>query len=135
LALIANQLAARERLREYAVRMHTEVTNLEVRAIRASRPSGSGRTWRLRSVRTTPALLGLFSLVTLLAHQHTLRKKLPIRQAWYCKTKLTFSDALALVRPKIGQHECASLAKPHAGNSKLLAHPQKRLLSALRYDL
>ena len=35
-------------------------------------------------VSTTPALLGLFSLVTLLAHRSTRRRELPIRQvAWY----------------------------------------------------
>lgn len=54
--------------------------------------------------RTTPALLGLFSLVTLLAHQSARRKKLPTRQAaWYCKDTPTFSDALALVRQQIWQ--------------------------------
>ena len=54
--------------------------------------------------RTTPALLGLFSLVTLLAHQSAKRKKLPIRQAaWYPKDTPTFSDALALVRRQIWQ--------------------------------
>ena len=44
--------------------------------------------------RTTPTLLGLFSLVTLLAHPSAKRKKLPIRQAaWYSKDTPTFSDA------------------------------------------
>jgi hypothetical protein len=58
------------------------------------------RQWSdLAILRTTPALLALFSLVTLLAHQHTRRRKLPIRQAaWYHKSQPTFSDALALVR-------------------------------------
>lgn len=49
--------------------------------------------------RTTPALLGLFSLVTLLAHQSATQGALPIRQAtWYVKPLPTFSDALAVVR-------------------------------------
>jgi hypothetical protein len=49
--------------------------------------------------RTTPALLGLFSLVTLLAHQSATQGALPIRQAtWYAKPLPTFSDALAVVR-------------------------------------
>ena len=57
------------------------------------------RAGRVRVLRTTPALLALFSLVTLLAHQHAWRRKLPIRQAaWYHKSQPTFSDALALVR-------------------------------------
>jgi len=57
------------------------------------------RQWSdLAILRTTPALLALFSLVTLLAHQHAKRCKLPIRQAaWYHKSQPTFSDALALV--------------------------------------
>ncbi|MCC6192739.1 MAG: hypothetical protein IT318_27275 [Anaerolineales bacterium] len=33
----------------------------------------------LALLRTTPTLLGLFSLVTLLAHQQAQRRKLPIR--------------------------------------------------------
>jgi len=49
--------------------------------------------------RTTPALLGLFSLVTLLAHQATVDDRLAVRQAaWYAKPLPTFSDALAVVR-------------------------------------
>jgi hypothetical protein len=49
--------------------------------------------------RTTPALLGLFSLVTLLAHQATVENTLAVRQAaWYAKALPTFSDALAVVR-------------------------------------
>jgi hypothetical protein len=49
--------------------------------------------------RTTPALLGLFSLVTLLAHQPLSSSTVSLPQtAWYTKTTPTFSDALALVR-------------------------------------
>jgi hypothetical protein len=93
------------------------------------------RQWSdLAILRTTPALLGLFSLVTLLAHQHTRRKKLPIRQAaWYHKPQPTFSDALALVRRQIWQQECFAMPKTHADNSKLAAKVQNRLLSALCY--
>jgi hypothetical protein len=48
--------------------------------------------------RTTPALLGLFSLVTLLAHQLSDGRPQVQTTAWYVKTKPTFSDAIALVR-------------------------------------
>jgi hypothetical protein len=49
--------------------------------------------------RTTPILLGLFSLVTLLANTLARNGNLPMRQAvWYTKTMPTFSDALAAVR-------------------------------------
>jgi hypothetical protein len=49
--------------------------------------------------RTTPALLGLFSLVTLFAHQLLDGQALPVRQAaWYTKALPTFADTLAFVR-------------------------------------
>ena len=49
--------------------------------------------------RTTPALFGLFSLVTLFAHARLQGQPLPLRQAaWYAKTAPTFSDTLAFVR-------------------------------------
>ena len=58
------------------------------------------RQWSERAIlRTTPALLGLFALVTLLAHQLLRGRALPVRQAaWYTKMQPTFVDALALVR-------------------------------------
>jgi hypothetical protein len=58
------------------------------------------RQWSdLAIARTTPALLALFSLVTLLAHRLLGETACPIRtSAWYSKTRPTFSDALALVR-------------------------------------
>lgn len=58
------------------------------------------RQWSdLAIARTTPALLGLFSFITLLAHQLTLDRPLPIRTAaWYTKSEATFSDVIALVR-------------------------------------
>ena len=49
--------------------------------------------------RTTPALMGLFSLITLFAHRRMAPSTEAIgRAAWYCKPHPTFSDALALVR-------------------------------------
>ena len=58
------------------------------------------RQWsHLAIARTTPVLLALFSLVTLLATRLVQGTTLPIRQAaWYRKTLPTFSDALAAVR-------------------------------------
>jgi hypothetical protein len=58
------------------------------------------RQWSdLAIARTTPALLGLFSIITLLAHCLTEGKPFPVRSAaWYVKKEPTFSDAIALVR-------------------------------------
>ena len=46
--------------------------------------------------RTTPCLLSLYSLVSLLAHDLYLDGRLRVRtSAWYAKQQATFSDALA----------------------------------------
>lgn len=61
------------------------------------------RQWSERAIRrTTPALLGLFSLVTLFAHRQMRQAAGVLRQAaWYHKRHQTFSDALALVRKEL----------------------------------
>jgi hypothetical protein len=61
------------------------------------------RQWsELAILRTTPALLGLFSLVTLFAHHLLDGQPFPVRQAaWYAKTLPTFSDTLAFVRQRL----------------------------------
>ncbi len=61
------------------------------------------RQWSDRAIaRTTPALLGLFSLVTLLADRPLRSGGPPLRQAaWYQKTQPTFVDALATVRRQL----------------------------------
>ena len=56
--------------------------------------------------RTAPALLGLFSVITLLAHRHMAKGEDIVRRAaWYNKARPTFSDALALVRRKLWSQE------------------------------
>jgi hypothetical protein len=58
------------------------------------------RQWAdLAIARTTPVLLGLFSLVTLLAVRLCPSGQLPLEtSAWYRKTEATFADCLTLVR-------------------------------------
>jgi hypothetical protein len=116
----------------FVLRWQTEVTYHEVREHLGVETQ---RQWSdLAILRTTPALLALFSLVTLLAHQHSRCRKLPIRPtAWYCKVQPTFSDALALVRRHIWQHECFSMADPHTDGAIRPTRIQNRLLSALCY--
>src|SRR3989441_13316590 len=49
--------------------------------------------------RSTPCLLGLYSLVVLLGHALHPDGTVPVQQtAWYPKTQATFSDVLATVR-------------------------------------
>jgi hypothetical protein len=61
------------------------------------------RQWTDRAIaRTTPALMGLFSLVCLMVYQWRERwTALPRSTAWYLKSHATFSDCLALVRRTI----------------------------------
>jgi DDE superfamily endonuclease len=77
------------------------------------------RHWSERAIqRTAPALLGVFSVVTLLAHQYMANKKGEVvvrKAAWYDKEHPTFSDALALVRKELWSQEatfCGSCADP-----------------------
>jgi hypothetical protein len=84
-------------------RWQVEVTFAEVR-----RHLGveTQRQWSERAIRrTTPALLGLFSLVTLYTQQAVQQTSLPVRQAaWYPKAQPTFADALALLRRDLWAH-------------------------------
>jgi DDE superfamily endonuclease len=81
----------------FVLRWRLEVTWQEARAHLGMETQ---RQWNALAIaRTTPALLGLFSLVTLLAGQLAQEPALPIRQAvWYRKSLPTFVDAIAIVR-------------------------------------
>ncbi len=84
----------------FLLRWQVEVTFQEVRAHLGVETQ---RQWSdLAIARTTPVLLGLFSIVTLLADRLALGGQLPVRQAaWYRKPRATFSDAIALVRERL----------------------------------
>lgn len=81
----------------YRQRWQLEVTFEQVRAHLGVETQ---RQWSdLAILRTTPALFGLFSLVTLLAHQLQAQQPFVLPQsAWYQKSLPTFIDALAAVR-------------------------------------
>jgi hypothetical protein len=78
-------------------RWQVEVTFEEVRAHMGVETQ---RQWSdLAILRTTPALFGLFSLVTLFAHHLQTQQPFQLPQtAWYTKSLPTFVDALAAVR-------------------------------------
>jgi hypothetical protein len=64
------------------------------------------RQWADQAIaRTPPVLMGLFSFVTVLAHDLIARFGIPVRSTrWYSKTLPTFSDALALVQTPLWTH-------------------------------
>ena len=64
------------------------------------------RQWsNLAIERTTPVLLGLYSLVVLMAHALCHNRKVPCQQtAWYPKQRATFHDLLHLVRKTLWLH-------------------------------
>src|SRR4051812_19382888 len=81
-------------------RWQLEVTFEEARRHLGVETQRQWSEWAIR--RTTPALLGLFSLVTLVAHPRLVHPAAGTRQAaWYHKPRPTFSDALALVRRQL----------------------------------
>ncbi len=84
----------------FVLRWQLEVTFHEVRDHLGVETQ---RQWSdLAILRTTPALLGLFSLVTLFAHEVLHGQPLPVRRAaWYAKELPTFSDTLAFVRQRL----------------------------------
>jgi hypothetical protein len=97
-AFFATDQAAdpRQILDWFIMRWGLEVTFEEARAHLGLETQ---RQWSdLAIERTTPALLGLFSLVTLLAHRLSDGDPPVQTAAWYVKRQATFSDAIALVR-------------------------------------
>jgi hypothetical protein len=101
-ALLSTDLsvAAQQIVEWFVLRWQLEVRFEEARAHLGIETQ---RQWSdLAIVRTTPALLGLFSLITLFAHELLQGQELAVRQAaWYHKELPTFSDTLALVRQQL----------------------------------
>jgi DDE superfamily endonuclease len=108
-ALLCTDLSvsAEQIIHWFVRRWQVEVTFHEVRTHLGVETQ---RQWAdLSILRITPALLGLFSLTTLLANLHARRQKLPVQQAaWYHKKLPTFSDALALVKDTLFMQHCFS---------------------------
>lgn len=101
-ALLCTDLsyAAQQIVEWFVRRWQVEVTFHEVRTHLGVETQ---RQWSdLATLRTTPALLALFSVVTIFAHHLLHRQPLPLRQAaWYQKTLPTFADTLAFVRQQL----------------------------------
>jgi hypothetical protein len=93
------------------------------------------RQWSdLAILRTTPLLLGLFSLVTLFAHHLLQGRELPVRQAaWYTKALPTFSDTLAFVRQQLWPVSISWMSPDDADMVKIPRSLLTRLTDALAY--
>ena len=91
------------------------------------------RQWSDKAIaRTTPCLLGLFSLVTLLGRQLTPHaRRAAATSTWYRKQRPTFSDTLAAVRREFW-HEQGFATSPHASDMRKL---RPTLRNAITYAL
>jgi len=133
-AFLATDLDARpgDILAWFVCRWQVEVTFEEVRAHLGVETQ---RQWSDSAIlRTTPALLGLFSIVTLGAHHLSKSRSLkPRTAAWYPKAALTFSDAIAAVRREIWAHQISSMSRPNRDSIEIPRHTWQRMQNALAY--
>jgi DDE superfamily endonuclease len=93
------------------------------------------RQWTdLAIARTTPALLGLFSLVTLWAAEAKVAATLhPRSAAWYVKDELTFSDAIATVRRVLWDVPNLSISRKNPQTVEIPTALLQRLTEAVCY--
>jgi hypothetical protein len=121
-----------EIIRLYVRRWCVEVTFEEAR-----RHLGieTQRQWSdLAIARTTPCLLGLFSIVALLADRLDKRQLLQVRSAaWYPKTVPTFSDAVAAVRRELWASGILSHSRLHAEYERIPPPLLRHLADSLAY--
>jgi hypothetical protein len=101
-ALLSTRLEyAPAQIVQWFVRRWTREVTLE--EARAHLGIETQRQWNDLAIgRTTPALCGLYALVTLMTHA-LLRSKAPVVRtaAWYAKARPTFADAIAVVRREL----------------------------------
>jgi hypothetical protein len=133
-AFLATDLKANpgDMLSWFVSRWQLEVTFEEVRAHLGVETQ---RQWSDKAIlRTTPVLLGLFSIVTLWAHDLSRSRKLkPRTAAWYPKAVLTFSDAIAAVRREIWAHQISFMSRPRRDSIEIPRHIWHRMENALAY--
>jgi hypothetical protein len=93
------------------------------------------RQWSdLAILRTTPALLGLFSLITLWADELARTAPSAVRPkaaAWYCKQEPTFSDAIAAVRRVLWALPNLSMSRQSGDTITISANLLNRLFQTL----
>jgi hypothetical protein len=110
-ALLCTDLSAQpmEILQWFRQRWQVEVTFEEVRTHLGVETQ---RQWsNLAILRTTPALLALFSIVVMLANQVQTQHSFNLpNRSWYHKSFPTFADALAMVRQQLWQFRLFQLS-------------------------
>jgi hypothetical protein len=116
----------------FVQRWQLEVT---LREVREHLGVETQRQWSVLAIaRTTPALFGLFSLVTVLAHRLAQHGKVLARQtAWYAKPRPTFSDALAAVRYELWRCPTFHTSQANRNIAKLPVTVLNRFAFALCY--
>ena len=79
------------------------------------------RQWNVRAIaRTTPALLGLYSIITLTAHLLIQKGLTCVRStAWYTNPRPTFSATIALVRRQVWDHLHISMSQQETDMIKM----------------
>jgi hypothetical protein len=94
------------------------------------------RQWADQAIeRMTPCLLGLYSLVTLLAHAFYPNGQLPFQAtAWYAKSQATFADALAAVRRHLWSVDGYSTSAQASDLVEIPKAELERLLYAVCYS-
>src|SRR5262244_2948141 len=93
------------------------------------------RQWNDRAIaRTTPALLSLYSIITLTTQLLIEKGATCVRStAWYHKTHPTFSDAIALVRRQLWEHIHFSMSQQESEMIKIPRALFDRFIDAVCY--
>jgi hypothetical protein len=124
------EISPEQIIKWFVRRWQVEVTFHEVRTHLGVETQ---RQWAdLSILRITPALLSLFSLITLLANCHAQKNQLLIqRTAWYNKKLPTFSDALATVKQEFWSQFFFRTSRKNTNNQKLSFFPSEPCILTL----
>jgi hypothetical protein len=133
-ALLCTRLEATplQVLEWFVLRWQVEVTFAEARAHLGMETQ---RQWSDKAVsRTTPCVLGLYSLIILLAERVRKQQGLMVRRdAWYAKESATFSDTLAMVRRWLWAEQHFQLSQTEADIINMPRSLFERLTETLCY--
>jgi hypothetical protein len=126
------QVTPRQILEWFVLRWQVEVTFEEARAHLGMETQ---RQWSDKAVaRTTPCVLGLYSLVILLAERLRMQQALPVRRdIWYAKETVTFSDMIAMVRRWLWTAQHFQMSQTQADMIKVPRSLFERLTELLCY--